>query len=365
MKKQRVWQAVLTAGLVLGLSTPANAMTFINQKLSALTASSAHNTRILNDKNVHYINVPRRYLHVKLGRENNVVKATQGARVTFKTKYLLPQPGYRNQPWGNPQSMAVVGRYIYVIYCPIKWHNRGRIVRYDQRKLTELAATPKEVQGAYSPTAGPAEKRVRQAIKIGKPFITGHGQSLAFNRRDHQLYMWRDTESAPRVPTTLDGVILRINQKRLQPDRQYRFRLRGRSFTPHGGHVLAFDKRGKAYFWTRPSKYHVYIYRGTIYAHRVKFQLTRQVLKQGPGTRVQSMAYNPKNDRLYLVADGSIASLPASKVTGRGRLTTRDVKWSKLTPNREFEGLDFASDGRAYLICNHFPEILTSTTTNW
>lgn len=362
MSRLRVGLVVLLA-VILGClpGMTAEAYHVVHQKTSALQVGRL---RVVNDRAVHDISVPKKYQQAQHPHGRNQIKSTQGAHVTFTTKYLLPYPGYRHQAWGNPQSVATTGRYLYVVYCPTAWKNRGRIVRYDLRQLTAMHATPETIQRAYVSNAR-LSRRVRSAIKVGPAFVTGHGQSLAYNWKRHQLYMWCDRESAPRVPINQYGYISQISGSRLKPIHQVRFRLKHGNFAVPGGHVLTFDQAGHAYFWSRPSKYRVYLYQGTVTAKHVKFRLTHQVLRKGPGTRVQSIAYNPRTHRLYLVADGSIANLPVAKLKGKGHLTAGNIKWNRFTPRREFEGLTFAKNGRAYLLSNHNPEILTSNRLTW
>lgn len=357
-------ELALTLGLVGGVSVPAAAMSVVHQRQGALVANA---TRRLNDQQVHFRPVPSQYATAVNPHGSNTIAASQGVPVTFTTKYLLPLPGPHGESWGNPQSMVTVGQFIYIVYCPTTWHNRGRIVRFDTAKLAALRATPREVQRVFTAAAAHNQREValQRAIQIGPAFTTGHGQSLAYNWADHQLYMWQDQESAPRVPISQTGVLQRISPQTLRPIHQIRFHLTSGHFAVPGGHVLTFDRQGRAYFWTRPTPTTVYLYQGQIQQDRVHFRLTHQVLTTGPGTRVQSMAYNPKNDRLYLVSDDSIASLPVSKLAGRGTLTSGDVRWTGFASKREFEALNFTPDGRAYLLSNHDPEILRSTTTDW
>lgn len=362
MKRLRIGLVILV-GLVLGMLSGISAQAYhvVHQRSSAL---SVGRLRVVNDRAVHYVGVPKKYQHARYPHGINRINSTRGSRVNFTTKYLLPYPGYRHQAWGNPQSMTTDGRYLYVIYCPTAWKNRGRLVRYDLRALESSHATPRDVQRAYV-SNGQKARVIRRAIKVGPVFVTGHGQSLAYNWKDHHLYMWCDKESAPRVPANQYGYISQISNTQLKPTHKIRFRLKQGKFAVPGGHVLTFDKYGNAYFWTRPSARRVYIYKGRVSAKRVKFRLTHQVLRNGPGTRVQSMAYNPRTGKLYLVADGSIANLPAKKLNGQGHLTSSNVKWNRFSPQRELEGLTFTRNGRAYLLSNHNPEVLMGNRTNW
>lgn len=362
MKKTNWWVGLLAMiGLCLTPSINAQAYSTYHQKSSAL---SVGRLRSLNDSHVHYVKAPKTYHHAKNTHGVNTIKHSKGSAVTFKTAYLLPYPGYHKQAWGNPQSVATNGRYLYVLYCPTAWKNRGRIVRYDMQTLNRLGVTPLQLQTTYSSRAK-VQLACRKAIKVGKPFETGHGQSLAYNWHNHHLYMWCDREKKAATPINKYGYIKQIKANTLTPRYQIRFRLKSGRFSVAGGHVLTFDKSGHAYFWSRPTTHTVYIYRGTISKHHVKFSLTHQVLKHGPGTHVQSMAYNPHTNRIYLVADDSIASVPVSKLTGRGHLTKSSVKWTRFSSKREFEGLTFTKDGHAYLLSNHNPEILKGNRISW
>ncbi|MFC6273968.1 hypothetical protein ACFQET_00380 [Levilactobacillus tangyuanensis] len=354
---------LVVVGVVLGMlpDVSAHALTTYHQKAWGL---SIGRTRTLNDYHVHFVKSPKRYNHATRLHGNNTIRSVQGAHVNFATKILFPYPGYHNQAWGNPQSTTTNGRYLYVLYTPTAWHNRGRIVRYDLKKLDQLGASPREIQTAYT-ESGTIQKAVRKAVKVGPAFTTGHGQSLAYNWHDHQLYMWCDREKSAAVPTSIYGYIQQISSSKLVPHYRTRFRLRSNKGDVNGGHVLAFDKYGNAYFWSRPGGQSVRIYKGRISRHHMHFRLTHQILRRGPGTHVQSMGYNPHNGRLYLVADDSIASLPAKKLNGNGRLTKNDVKWTQFSPRREFEGLAFLPNGHALLLSNHNPEVLISDRTSW
>lgn len=354
---------ILSLGLGLAATVPAHAAaTTVKQTSAALVTSKRMTT--LNDRQVHYVPVPSSYADATHPQGVNTIASDRGSAVTFKTKYLLPIPGYRHQAWGDPQSSAVVGHYLYVVYCPTAWHNRGRIVRFNLQTLADLKATPRQLQMVYTNAAAQSaqEMMIRSAIKVGPAFTTGHGQSLAYDWHNHQFYMWCDRESAPRVNMSQYGVLQQINATSLQPVHRIQFRLKAKHFAVPGGHVLAFDKAGHAYFWTRPRANEVYIYQGNIHRNHVSFRLTKQILAHGPGTCVQSMAYNPNNGRLYLVADDSIASLPAKKIE---HLSSGDVKWTGFASHREFEGLTFGNDGQAYLMSNHQPEILAGNSLNW
>lgn len=361
------WGRVLTGALLvmlLGQPLIATAKWRVyHQKSSGLVGYHRSKMRYVNNSKVRYRKVPKAYAHVSSPNGIHYIKSTSGRQVTFKTRYLLPMPGKNNQRWGNPQSIAISkSGYMYVVYCPTNLKNTGRIVRYDMAALDRFNVTenPKALQKVYVKHDGQytaRQKAIQSAIKVGPLFTTGHGQSLAYNPKTKGLYMWRDKEKKARVPVNHLGYIQHINAKTLRPDWAVRFHLRSNGLRVPGGHTLTFDRGGNAYFWSNPG-FGGYIYKGKISKKKVKFRLTRQILRHIPGTRIQSMGYNPLRKRLLLVSDGSIASFKASKLKGRGHLTNRSFDYSALTPRREFEGLAYDPAGHAYLLVNHQPEVL-------
>lgn len=365
LKKKQLGLALLLMGLVLGVTAGVDvsaqaAVKVYHQTTPALKVGKLRN---LKDRTVHYVKMPKTYVHGNLHSPNQI-RRIKGAKMNFKTKYLLPYPGYKNQAWGNPQSLTTDGRYFYVIYCPTNWKNRGRVVRYDKQKLDKMGATPLEVQTAYTQT-NERELAIRKAVKVGPAFTTGHGQSLAYDWKHKRLYMWIDKESAPRVPMNRYGYIAQISGKSLAPIHKIRFKLKSGRVSKPGGHVLTFDRYGNAFFWTKPTVHTALIYKGTISRKKVHFRMTNQLLTQNPGTRLQSMAYNPHNKRLYLVADDSIASFPAKSLVGKGSLKNKQFKWTEFSPKREFEGLTFTKDGTPYLLTNHHPELFVGDRNWW
>lgn len=354
------------ACFILGQSLVANASVKVYHQRSTALINHPSRMRVLNNSKVKYVKVARRFTHMRKSHRVNQIKAVRGRKVTFKTRYLLPYPGKHHEHWGNPQSIALSkSGYMYIVYCLTSNRNRGRIVRFDTKRLAQLGVNkdPKLLQSVYVKHDGKysaKQKDLQRAIKAGRLFDTGHGQSLAYNLKKHSLYMWRDNKTKSGQPTSMGGYIQHISTKTLKPDRAISFHLVSHGFI-HGGHSLTFDKYGNAYFWSNPGN-GANIYKGKISRHHVIFRRTDQMLRHLPGTHVQSMGYNPKRSRLYLVSDDSVASFPAKRLKGHGSITNHSFNWSELSPKRETEGLTFDGSGHGYLLSNHSPEVLVSTT---
>lgn len=366
MKRFILGAISLIACLVLGQSLVANASVKVYHQHSTGLINHPSRMRVLNNSKVKYIKVVKRFTHMRRSHKTNQIKSVRGRKVTFKTRYLLPYPGKGHEHWGNPQSIAVTkSGYMYIVYCPTSTRNRGRIVRFNMKRLKALGVNknPKLLQSVYVKHHGKysaKQKGLQKAIKAGGLFETGHGQSLAYNSKNHGLYMWRDNLTKGAVQPLTGGYIQHISTKTLKPNWAVKFPLVSHGYI-HGGHSLAFDKHGNAYFWSNPGN-GVNVYKGKISAHHVVFRRTDQVFKHLPGTHVQSMGYNPKRGRLYLISDDSVASFPAKQLKGHGSLTNQSFDWSELTPKRETEGLTFDGSGHGYLLTNHSPEVLVSTT---
>jgi len=258
----------------------------------------------------------------------------------------------------NPQSVVITpdGRYAYIMYVnkgsestELKW--KGYVIRYDLQGIRNNHKT--EVRNGKAITLKKADF---QYIKKGPTFVTGHGQSMAYNPVTKELWFIG-------APKSIKTNLQRINTRTLKPDKKINFTL---SETVKMGNNLAFDSEGNAYFYTRVAnnnwptapKDSIKIYKGTIGEKSVSFKMFMQGIHYPPGPIGQSFAYNPANDRLYLVDDGAIMSVPVKKL---GKLKPSDVRISILEHSsirRESEGLAFTADGEGYYLTNKQPELM-------
>ncbi len=204
MKHRMAGLVACVAAVVFMLPLSASASwKIVHQKTSGLVGYHRSSMRKVNDSKVHFVKVPKSYVHAT--GSIHTIKSTKGTKVSFTTKYLLPSPGRNKARWGNPQSIAISkGRLMYVVYCPTNLKNKGQIVRYNLNTLDKLGirSSPKLLQSVYVKHNGKysaLQKKIQKAIKVGPMFTTGHGQSLAYNFKSGALYMWRDKEKSARV----------------------------------------------------------------------------------------------------------------------------------------------------------------------
>ncbi|MTV82966.1 hypothetical protein [Secundilactobacillus folii] len=354
--------SALLLGTVLGTvalfasSTAANAASY-TQRSNALTQYSSSSLRVVNNKATGFVKAGTYQFAKNTSGANTISGVAGNQKWTLKTKYQLPTThaakGNSKYDMTNPQSSAYDGgHFLYVVYQPHYTKgmtNKGFVARYDLRKLDGMSLA-KQQELLDSKTGS-------SAVKIGGIFTTGHGQSLAYDKKHHSLYMWRDkTLQATRTST-----LQRISTSSLKPNKAITFHMTNHGANVPGGHELAFDHSGNAYFWT-VSGSRVKVYKGTIGSKTVHFRLTKQMFSHRPGTHEQAMGYNAHNGRLYLVADDSITSFPAKKLNGRGSLKASDFKYTKFNSHREFEALNFDNSGHGMLLSNRNPEVLRSTT---
>jgi len=201
------------------------------------------------------------------------------------------------------------------------------------------------------------DKAIMKYIKIGPKFNTGHGQSLAMNPKNGQLWFIG-------APVKVHSNVQQVSTSTLKPTKKINFMLKS---TVTMGSNLTFDKKGNAYFFTYSNggwapKGAVKIYKGKINKKSVKFHLVMQGLRYRPGTKPQSMDYNVKRNRLYFLSDSSISSVPVSKL---GHLKPSQVEATNLNGKREFESLQFTKNGAGYLMTNKAAELMKTTSNNF
>jgi hypothetical protein len=333
----------------------------------------------------------------------NKVNTSKGnyRKMSFVTSAFLPVTFKESGDWGNIQSFIMDENYWYILHLENDHSDTGWIVRYDLDalnnhnidvhsakgvdKLRKLGIVNKYVQIKGNlpdeaanvfggETRAPSEVKtiIQDAIKVGPKFKTGHGQGFAKNPKTGEFWLVQDTK-ATRKPDVYTK-FYRIDPETLKPNAEISFRMG--STIPRGCN-LAFDKNGYAYWYnfanptfnnykvswmnkgSKDDKGYVKFFKGTISTKKVNFKMVMQGLQFRPGTIGQSLSYNPVNNRLYVVSDGSITSVPVSKL---GKLKPKDVLTTNFKTKREFETVQFDKKGYAYLMVTLGPEILRSTT---
>ncbi|KRK56915.1 hypothetical protein [Fructilactobacillus fructivorans] len=278
----------------------------------------------------------------------------------FITQYFLPTYTSRysrmndenHRLMRNPQSVVLHGQYAYVMYTFYGGSNTGFVVRYDLKKLQQLGFNLPGYMSKFRHS-----KTQLDGIKIGPIFKTGHGQSLAYNPKNKQMWFVKQNGFKP--------VVQRFDMDTLKPMQEVKVKINSSGPVPMGM-VLAFDKRGNAYFYSITHhgiapRGSVKIYRGQISDKDAQFKLIPQVIRHAPGIVPQSLAYNAQNNNLYLVSNGGIMRLPVSKL---GHLKKSDVRTIITDGHREFEGLSF-EDGKGMLLVNRGPELMRMTNPNF
>jgi hypothetical protein len=350
--------AALVCALVAGTAVQASAVSTTKQTAWCLDPSEF--TSVVSNKNFHRGD----YNYGYGSKKTNTIKTSKSdnKKVTFKTKYRLPlffESKSESKKWGNPQSMARDNEtgYLYVLYTVKEGSNTGWIVRYDTERIADYKIKYNELDKANKSDKSELNEKLKKCIKVGPRFTTGHGQSLSFNPVTQELWEIKDTDM--KIKPGSYATLQRINTSTLKPDAAIEFRLK---YTVTMGHNLTFDSEGNAYFYTYVNggefNDSVKIYKGQVSTDSVHFELIPQGLKYNPGTHSQGMGYSAESNRLVLVADGCIVSVPVDKL---GDLEPSDVWQTQFKTNREFENVTFDEDGYAYLLTNRNPEVFKST----
>ncbi|UQS84935.1 hypothetical protein MOO46_06745 [Apilactobacillus apisilvae] len=241
-------------------------------------------------------------------------------------------------------------------------------IKTDQTTSNQLNAQIVEDQQSIqeaqngNPLLGQYES-ITDSVQSTPLINSGHGQTMAYNSANNHLYLAQDDKTSDYNDND-DNQITEIDADTMEPVHQYNFKLQheGKSF---GLHTLAFDKQGRAYFGIQagPSgtknrkAYSLYI--GNLSDGNISFRPAKQVIHWA-GSWNQGVTYNPKNDRLYLVSNDIITSLPVDKLNA-GTLTGKDMKYTTFNSHREFEGLSFDENGYGYLLALWRSEIMKTT----
>lgn len=378
MKQKNILAILLVLGILILLILSASIVSATTIKLDNINVDSKKAIKINNSNAPKFVSAPKVYSQSsKYSKtkgfeiKKSTIKTKVGKKYTFITKYFLPMSwknGGKNgktEYWYNCQSLVVKGKYIYVYTSAGYGSSKGFIIRYDTKildkynkgkdlyKLRKLGTCMRKGIKLTE-----EQKKIKKGIKIGKIFIGGHGQSLTYDPKSKSLWMWQDNNYKS---TSLK--LIKIGAKTLKPYLIYKFKanFKGKYLTAF--HNLAFDKNGNFYTdKTIKTKKNPlgssYIFSGKLIDNKIQMKLLT-IIKNRPGTYSQSLAINQKNNRLYLVLDGVIYSIPLNKLIN-GNLNLNNFYYTVFATKREFEGISFDKQGRAYLFILRGSEILKS-----
>ena len=368
MNKTAILTTVAAAALFFGGSTTlAQAKTY-NQKGNALASYNVKKYKTVKNKNlfVKRYTFKTSYSNIFQTKPTSI-HTTKGKKATFKSNVFLPVTYNHSADWGNPQAevLSKDGNTLYELITQSSGSNKGWIVKYNLGQLRHkfgISTSHMDAlrRASYDHSVGKMtskDKQIMKYVKVGPKFNTGHGQSLAMNPKNGQLWFIGK-------PVAVKTNVQRIGTSSLKPITKINFKLKS---TVTMGSNLTFDKHGNAYFFTYSNggwapKGAVKIYQGKIGSKSVKFHLVMQGLRNRPGTKPQAMAYNAKRNRLYFVSDSSISSIPVSKL---GKLKASQVEAANFSGKREFEGIQFAKNGSSYLLVNKGAELMQATNNKF
>lgn len=343
--------------------------------------------------------------------------------------------------YAEPQGVAIVKpkasghTYMFIQMSFNKGNNKrsGRIVRYDlsvlekyvdkngkhdkivrvlkksKKYITSLSKTKKGIKN-WRAKRRDAKKhlskksyKIFSTVAVGAKFKMGHGQSFAYNPKDHCLYNAALTLKADRGELH-PFKFQKINMKDLKPSKTWNLNVRVRRTAKRAGvryhrlktylqmHDLTFDKGGHFYFTEvthrmksmknrysayakhgfKPTHNHygkyikslggtVTIYRGTMKKSPGKIHMMTKI-SNSIGTMGQGLAYSNRKgmNRIFLVYDNAFMSMPVKNLR---KLKAKQIHFSVLKAKyyRESEGMGITSAGRGYLIMNRFAEATRSS----
>ncbi|MDR0950521.1 MAG: hypothetical protein LBM13_02615 [Candidatus Ancillula sp.] len=334
--------------------------------------------------------------------------STSKAKFTFKSKFFLPLDWtIRDSAFSNAQSAQIVNvkghQYLYEVVSSVSQNKltsnnatnesaKGRIIRYDYDKLLKLKADSTNwtaLRHASAKVADhefvtPTEQKVLDCVLVGPEFAIGHGQGLAYNYKTGSLWMMYANKIANKSGAykgQYKNTLYQIDLKKLSPVKQLNFYMTksirnssatGSSIT--GSNNLAFDEAGNFYLNVTQKTPGTGNYATPAYAERIYtgvlneatnqvtgMKVLRQHMKYSPGYNDQNLNYNPKNNRLYVVSDFAMYSIPVSKLRS-GTVKSSDVRLSEFTTHRETESITWDKSGHPLILKVRGPELMYSST---
>ncbi|WKN28269.1 hypothetical protein MUB42_03345 [Apilactobacillus kunkeei] len=190
----------------------------------------------------------------------------------------------------------------------------------------------------------------------------GHGQTLSYNPSNNHVYLAQDDKLGV-VGDDFYNQVTEMDAEHMNPVHVYRFKLNNKGHY-YAIHTLTFDNDGNSYFGVRggPKKMKgtYTLFHGTMNEHGIQFSPVKGLIKW-PGSFNQGVTFNRNNNRLYLLSNDMIVSIPVDQVKN-DNIQPQDVHYTTFGTNREFESLSFDSSGYGYLVVLWRSEVLKSTT---
>jgi hypothetical protein len=315
------------------------------------------------------------------------VDSIRGGKYNFTTFIEIPSlvPGVTDGRYQfvNLQAMTKLGNYFYIVSVISDYDIEGRYLgSTDSAVVIRLDATiaaleaqdglgiarvfreanldpqwnkiPYEVFSKYAPY-----------IKVSAPFSLkgSHGQIISNDGAN--VWVGMDT---PMTNSNARNMSLVKFTPDLQVEKIYNFRLNipRVSDRTYQWSYVSFAGPGHFYAMSTLSSGYAF-FEGWIdeMYNEISVQMLPNIMTERIGPVVQNMSYNPGNGRLYLVADGVIATFPPA-VLSASIPSWRSVQYAELNTLRESEGLAFDDDGKTiYWLVLHSPAIFRSAVNDF
>lgn len=200
---------------------------------------------------------------------------------------------------------------------------------------------------------------IAETAQLSPQVDIGHGQTLTFNPQNKHLYLVEDNTLTDLRNRDENNNVLEIDPNTMDPIRQYNFKMFQGTKGNLQLHTLVFDKNGNAY-WGRKNGMGYMIFYGRLDENGVKFAAAPQKLRTRGGSPNQGVAFNNVNNRIYIVSDDVLTSIPIDKLEA-GTATPDDINYSVFQSKREWECLAFDQQGYGHLLALWPAELMKTT----
>lgn len=328
----RIVIPVLAVLMIMCSAASVNAVEHIYQKDYACAEFNASAYKIIYNENTTLGGYGYAYTN------STEYNSTSGPEMKFRSMIYTDIP--------NPQSICVnpEGTTAWVLSSYKSGSDNarhGRIYKVDIAKYWGKKAS--------------ADDKNSKAVTEGPEIVTGHGQTLGYNPVTNELWFTREAKGKSTT-------FVQVDPDTLEEVKEIHTPFGRRGTVPP---VMTFDRDGNFWMYTRSAGTNyapagtIRFYKGKIENNHVSCIQVGQGLRYPPGPQCQAFGYNPYNDRLYVMSNGEILTVPATKLANCSA-TADDVECIKFlgSVKRECEGIAFNEEGCAFFMTNKPCEIM-------
>lgn len=343
----------------------------LNAKIDkAKKAMDASNTKIKNGQKA--FNKATKKIRTKL---NKAIKANRKTANRLKKKHFKSMPTIRKiaklgkaykKLNAKRKNMSKLSPKAFKTFNRVK-KAQNKLINKDKKQIKGWNAKVKDNNRKINEISQRNDLfskyfELSKLLTVSPVTNIGHGQTLAYNPSNDHVYLAQDDKLGSST-TNFYNQVTEMDPDTMKPIHIYRFKLNNKGHY-YALHTLTFDNQGNAYFGIAGGPKNINgaytLFHGTLSDSKIEFSPVKGLIKWA-GSYNQGVTYNRNNDRIYLLSNDMIISIPAAEVRN-DNIQPQDVRYTTFASKREFESLSFDSNGYGYLVTLWRSELMKSTT---